>query len=70
LDRYIQQQASPANRAIWDYHFFNTYFYNKLKEAVAYKVVVSLGFLTFHKSNYCFQLFDAVDLLQLGVANA
>lgn len=35
--RYIQQQASPANRAIWDYHFFNTYFYNKLKEAVAYK---------------------------------
>ncbi|KAM3706409.1 hypothetical protein ACJW31_03G150400 [Castanea mollissima] len=35
--RYIQLQASPANRAMCDYHFFNTYFYNKLKEAVSYK---------------------------------
>ncbi|XWS63649.1 hypothetical protein CRYUN_Cryun06bG0119200 [Craigia yunnanensis] len=35
--RYIQQQASPTNRAICDYHFFNTYFYQKLKEAVSYK---------------------------------
>ncbi|KAE8023449.1 hypothetical protein FH972_009140 [Carpinus fangiana] len=35
--RYIQQQASPTNRAICDYHFFNTYFYKKLKEAVSYK---------------------------------
>ncbi|KAM4109875.1 hypothetical protein ACJW30_03G152500 [Castanea mollissima] len=35
--RYIQLQASPTNRAMCDYHFFNTYFYNKLKEAVSYK---------------------------------
>ncbi|XWS34818.1 hypothetical protein CRYUN_Cryun21dG0069900 [Craigia yunnanensis] len=35
--RYLQQQASPTNRAICDYHFFNTYFYQKLKEAVSYK---------------------------------
>ncbi|XP_044493280.1 ubiquitin-like-specific protease 1D isoform X2 [Mangifera indica] len=33
--RYLQQQASPTNRAIWDCHFFNTYFYQKLKEAVS-----------------------------------
>ncbi|XP_022725548.1 ubiquitin-like-specific protease 1D isoform X2 [Durio zibethinus] len=35
--RYLQQQASPTNRAICDYHFFNTYFYQKLKDAVSYK---------------------------------
>ncbi|KAK4598130.1 hypothetical protein RGQ29_015571 [Quercus rubra] len=35
--RYIQLQASPTNRAMCDYHFFNTYFYKKLKEAVSYK---------------------------------
>ncbi|XP_059446063.1 ubiquitin-like-specific protease 1D isoform X2 [Corylus avellana] len=35
--RYIQQQASPTNRAICDYHVFNTYFYKKLTEAVSYK---------------------------------
>ncbi|XVF02447.1 hypothetical protein REPUB_Repub04eG0175900 [Reevesia pubescens] len=35
--RFLQQQASPTNRAICDYHFFNTYFYQKLKEAVSYK---------------------------------
>ncbi|XVE85058.1 hypothetical protein DITRI_Ditri17bG0061800 [Diplodiscus trichospermus] len=35
--RYLQQQASPTNRAMCDYHFFNTYFYQKLKEAVSYK---------------------------------
>ncbi|KAL5552901.1 hypothetical protein UlMin_040302 [Ulmus minor] len=33
--RYLQEQASPTNRAICDCHFFNTYFYNKLKEAVS-----------------------------------
>ncbi|KAK1555363.1 hypothetical protein Q3G72_025380 [Acer saccharum] len=37
--RYLQQQASPANRALYDCHFFNTYFYKKLKEAVSYKGV-------------------------------
>ncbi|KAG7979613.1 hypothetical protein I3843_05G139200 [Carya illinoinensis] len=35
--RYLQQQASPTNRTICDYHFFNTYFYKKLTEAVSYK---------------------------------
>ncbi|KAI4328244.1 hypothetical protein L6164_020616 [Bauhinia variegata] len=35
--RYLQQQASTTNRSIPDYHFFNTYFYNKLKEAVSCK---------------------------------
>ncbi|XP_004509829.1 ubiquitin-like-specific protease 1D isoform X2 [Cicer arietinum] len=32
--RYLQQQVSPT---ISDYHFFNTYFYKKLKEAVSCK---------------------------------
>ena len=50
--RYIQLQASPTNRAMCDYHFFNTYFYKKLKEAVSYKVVVSLSFLIFLKSMF------------------
>ncbi|XWS68990.1 hypothetical protein CRYUN_Cryun04dG0141100 [Craigia yunnanensis] len=35
--RYLQQQASPTNRVICDCHFFNTYFYQKLKDAVSYK---------------------------------
>ncbi|KAL4347734.1 hypothetical protein GQ457_17G001220 [Hibiscus cannabinus] len=35
--RYLRQQASPTSRAICDYHIFNTYFYQKLKEAVSYK---------------------------------
>ncbi|XP_054775815.1 ubiquitin-like-specific protease 1D isoform X1 [Prosopis cineraria] len=35
--RYLQQQASVTDRSISDYHFFNTYFYKKLKEAVSYK---------------------------------
>ncbi|KAK4263236.1 hypothetical protein QN277_028676 [Acacia crassicarpa] len=35
--RYLQQQASITERSISDYHFFNTYFYKKLKEAVSYK---------------------------------
>ncbi|KAH7570269.1 hypothetical protein JRO89_XS05G0079300 [Xanthoceras sorbifolium] len=39
IERYLQQQASPTNRAIYDCHFFNTYFYKKLKEAVSYKGV-------------------------------
>ncbi|XP_050872502.1 ubiquitin-like-specific protease 1D isoform X3 [Lathyrus oleraceus] len=32
--RYLKQQVSPT---ISDYHFFNTYFYKKLKEAVSCK---------------------------------
>ncbi|KAK8561120.1 hypothetical protein V6N13_149700 [Hibiscus sabdariffa] len=35
--RYLRQQASPTSRAICDYHIFNTYFYQKLKEAVSDK---------------------------------
>ncbi|KAK2977767.1 hypothetical protein RJ640_016156 [Escallonia rubra] len=32
--RYLQQPRSPRDRGRCDYHFFNTYFYKKLKEAV------------------------------------
>ncbi|KAK3041778.1 hypothetical protein RJ639_000294 [Escallonia herrerae] len=32
--RYLQQPRPPRDRARCDYHFFNTYFYKKLKEAV------------------------------------
>ncbi|XP_019421769.1 PREDICTED: ubiquitin-like-specific protease 1D isoform X2 [Lupinus angustifolius] len=35
--RYLKQQASLANRLLSDYHFFNTFFYKKLKEAVSNK---------------------------------
>ncbi|KAA8533139.1 hypothetical protein F0562_033328 [Nyssa sinensis] len=35
--RYLQQPTSPTNKAQCDYHFFNTYFYKKLKEAVSKK---------------------------------
>ncbi|KAE9607897.1 hypothetical protein Lal_00040015 [Lupinus albus] len=35
--RYLKQQASRANRSLSDYHFFNTFFYKKLKEAVSNK---------------------------------
>ncbi|KAL1327562.1 hypothetical protein HN51_037599 [Arachis hypogaea] len=35
--RYLKQQASLANRSLSEYHFFNTYFYKKLQEAVSVK---------------------------------
>ncbi|KAJ7953631.1 ubiquitin-like-specific protease 1D [Quillaja saponaria] len=35
--RYLQQEASVIDLSISDYHFFNTYFYKKLKEAVSNK---------------------------------
>lgn len=35
--RYIRLQASPANKATCDYHFFNTFFYKKLEQAISYK---------------------------------
>lgn len=38
LVRYLQQPVSPTDRAPCNYHFFNTYFYKKLKEALSYKV--------------------------------
>lgn len=36
--RYLQQRAFSTNKVICNYHFFNTYFYEKLKEAVSNKV--------------------------------
>ncbi|GAB4839812.1 hypothetical protein Ancab_020522 [Ancistrocladus abbreviatus] len=33
--RYLQGPSSPTDRARCDYHFFNTYFYKKLQEAVS-----------------------------------
>ncbi|XP_022151165.1 ubiquitin-like-specific protease 1D isoform X2 [Momordica charantia] len=35
--RYLQQRACSTNRVICNSHFFNTYFYEKLKEAVSNK---------------------------------
>ncbi|XP_022945620.1 ubiquitin-like-specific protease 1D [Cucurbita moschata] len=35
--RYLQQQAFSTKKVICNYHFFNTYFYEKLKEAVSNK---------------------------------
>ncbi|XP_050206247.1 ubiquitin-like-specific protease 1D [Mercurialis annua] len=35
--RYLWLHTSPTNKAISDYHFFNTFFYSKLKQAVSYK---------------------------------
>ncbi|KAG7032277.1 Ubiquitin-like-specific protease 1D, partial [Cucurbita argyrosperma subsp. argyrosperma] len=35
--RYLQQHAFSTNKVICNYHFFNTYFYEKLKEAVSNK---------------------------------
>ncbi|KAJ8773839.1 hypothetical protein K2173_008302 [Erythroxylum novogranatense] len=37
--RYLWLNASPAKRATCDYHIFNTFFYEKLKQAVTYKGV-------------------------------
>lgn len=42
LVRYLQQK-SPTDRRRSDCHFFNTYFYNKLKEAVLKKVPLPIG---------------------------
>ncbi|KAL5177596.1 Ubiquitin-like-specific protease 1D [Glycine soja] len=39
--QYLQQQALLTNRSLSAYHFFNTYFYKKLKEAVSYKARLS-----------------------------
>ncbi|XP_077220681.1 ubiquitin-like-specific protease 1D isoform X2 [Tasmannia lanceolata] len=35
--QYLQKPESPTDRPIGDYHFFNTYFYKKLEEAISYK---------------------------------
>ncbi|XP_058088954.1 ubiquitin-like-specific protease 1D isoform X2 [Magnolia sinica] len=35
--RYLQRPISPTGRLRGDYHFFNTYFYKKLEEAISNK---------------------------------
>ncbi|KAG8641742.1 hypothetical protein MANES_12G029500v8 [Manihot esculenta] len=35
--RYLRLQISPTNKSTCDYHFFNTFFYKKLKQAVSHK---------------------------------
>ncbi|KAH7858556.1 hypothetical protein Vadar_025247 [Vaccinium darrowii] len=46
--RYLQQK-SPTDRRRCDYHFFNTYFYNKLKEAVLKKNDQESYFIKFRR---------------------
>jgi len=46
--RYLQQK-SPTDRRRCDYHFFNTYFYNKLKEAVLKKNDQERFFIKFRR---------------------
>ncbi|CAI0462555.1 unnamed protein product [Linum tenue] len=33
--RYLEMQASPSQKATCDYHIFNTFFYNKLKQQLS-----------------------------------
>ncbi|KAM7484242.1 hypothetical protein LguiA_000251 [Lonicera macranthoides] len=47
--RYLQQPTSPRERASCDYHFFNTYFYKKLKEAVMNKGDKETSFVKFRR---------------------
>ncbi|GKV22864.1 hypothetical protein SLEP1_g32682 [Rubroshorea leprosula] len=47
--RYLRQQASPTNREICDCHFFNTYFYKKLTEAVSDKGSNKIDFVRFRR---------------------
>ncbi|CAI0462539.1 unnamed protein product [Linum tenue] len=35
--RYLEMQASPSQKATCDYHIFNTFFYNKLKQQLSRK---------------------------------
>lgn len=47
--RHLQQRASPAGSRQCDYHFFNTYFYKKLKEAVDKKSDRGTFFVKFRR---------------------
>ncbi|KAA8529565.1 hypothetical protein F0562_033636 [Nyssa sinensis] len=47
--RYLQQPTSPIERAQCDYYFFNTYFYEKLKEAVLNKSGKGTLFVKFRR---------------------
>ncbi|XP_043724692.1 ubiquitin-like-specific protease 1D isoform X2 [Telopea speciosissima] len=47
--RYLQRPVSPTGRPMGDYHFFNTYFYKKLKEAVSCKKSEKDAFMKFRR---------------------
>ncbi|KAJ4960983.1 hypothetical protein NE237_020893 [Protea cynaroides] len=47
--RYLQRVVSLTGRATGGYHFFNTYFYKKLKEAVSCKKSEKDSFLKFRR---------------------
>ncbi|XP_042498378.1 ubiquitin-like-specific protease 1C isoform X2 [Macadamia integrifolia] len=47
--RYLRRPRSPTGRPRGDYHFFNTYFYEKLKEAVSYKKNEKDAFVKFRR---------------------
>ncbi|CAA0814142.1 Ubiquitin-like-specific protease 1D [Striga hermonthica] len=47
--RYLQKPVSPSTRKKCDYHFFNTYFYNKLKQDVLAKANKETSFKKFRR---------------------
>ncbi|XAR65060.1 Ulp1 peptidase [Bertholletia excelsa] len=47
--RFLQEPTSTTERGRCDYHFFNTYFYNKLKEAVLTKNDRGKSFIKFRR---------------------
>ncbi|XP_043704056.1 ubiquitin-like-specific protease 1D [Telopea speciosissima] len=47
--RYLRRLVSPTGRPRGDYHFFNTYFYEKLKEAVSDKRSQKDAFVKFRR---------------------
>lgn len=57
--RYLQQRAISTNKVICNYHFFNTYFYEKLKEAVSNKVTIHCFRGCFNRSIFsCYVYFS------------
>ncbi|GER32248.1 sentrin/sumo-specific protease [Striga asiatica] len=47
--RYLQKPVSPSTRKKCDYHFFNTYFYNKLKQDVLAEANKETSFKKFRR---------------------
>ncbi|KAK4402800.1 Ubiquitin-like-specific protease 1D [Sesamum angolense] len=47
--RYLQKPTSPKARSRCDYHFFNTYFYEKLKRDVLNKIDKETSFVKFRR---------------------
>lgn len=43
--RFLQQQVPSADQISEDFHFFNTYFYKKLCDALTHNVIIFLGYL-------------------------